>query len=284
MKAIADLQCYYEEIKVSNSALVSAFMTEMEADSPVTKSNMSTEQEGFTTEISRKTATPVLQKLEDAQKVQLQTTLKEKSETELTRLRQSCCFKARPLPSFYNERETPKSPLKKVTNVISKKPMATPSKKFEEKFKEKDAQKVQLQTTLKEKPETTELRRLRQSFCFKARPLPTVTLERTPQANQKSLTPARKTPTTFSQPLSVKKSSRRLWKTSDQNPDHPLSKYAALIDSEDTHYPMYIISQPYSVKKSSRRLWKTSDQNPADHPLSKYATLIDSEDTHYPNY
>ncbi|GJZ21746.1 hypothetical protein Tco_0558785 [Tanacetum coccineum] len=139
----------------------------------------------------------------------------------------------------------------------------------------------------------TELRRLRQSFCFKARPLSSFynererlksPLKKTPQANQKSLTPARKTPTTFSQPSSVKKSSRRLWKTSDQNPaDHPLSKYAALIDSEDTHYPMYIISQPSSVKKSSRRLWKTSDQNPAD-PLSKYATLIDSEDTHYPNY
>ncbi|GJV20089.1 WVD2-like protein 7 [Tanacetum coccineum] len=119
--------------------------------------------------------------------------------------------------------------------------------KFEEKFKEKDAQKVQLQTTLKEKAEI-EFKRLRQSFCFKARPLPSFNNERaspksplkkTPQANQKSLTPARKTPTTFSQPLSVKKSSRRLWKTSDQNPDHPLSKYATLIDSEDTHYPNY---------------------------------------------
>ncbi|GJY05394.1 hypothetical protein Tco_0371334 [Tanacetum coccineum] len=55
----------------------------------------------------------------------------------------------------------------------------------------------------------------------------------TPQANQNSLTPARKPPTTISQPPSVKKSSRRLWKTSDQNPaDHPLNKYAALIDSE----------------------------------------------------
>nr|GEW55739.1 RNA-directed DNA polymerase, eukaryota [Tanacetum cinerariifolium] len=39
---------------------------------------------------------------------------KEKAETEFRRLRQSFCFKARPLPSFYNERETPKSPLKKV--------------------------------------------------------------------------------------------------------------------------------------------------------------------------
>ncbi|GJY79519.1 WVD2-like protein 7 [Tanacetum coccineum] len=306
-------------------------------------------------------------KLEDAQKVQLQTTLKEKAETELRRLRQSFCFKARPLPSFYNERERPKSPLKKVTNVINMKPMATPSKaangvnktsetpsvkrrmetpvhpsaagsktsafevseglqkqvaianytipvdfqkrgksrskktgksshlKLEEKFIEKEAKKVQLQTTLKEKAETeTELRRLRQSFCFKARTLPSFynererpksPLKKTPQANQKSLTPARKPPTTISQPSLVKKSSRRLWKTSNQNlADHPLSKYAALIDSEDTHYPIYIISQPSSVKKSSRRLWKTSDQNPAHHPLSKYASLIDREDTHYPIY
>nr|GFA98343.1 hypothetical protein [Tanacetum cinerariifolium] len=50
----------------------------------------------------------------------------EKAETELTRLRQSFCFKDRPLPSFYNERETSKSHLKKVTNAIKEKPMATP--------------------------------------------------------------------------------------------------------------------------------------------------------------
>ncbi|GJU80211.1 WVD2-like protein 7, partial [Tanacetum coccineum] len=170
-------------------------------------------------------------KLEDAQKVQLQTTLKEKAETECF------CFKARPLPSFYNERERPKSPLNKVTNVISKKPMATPSKVFFVDYvvvtslydfayvnlalqatngvnktsetpsvkrrmerpiypsavgsktpgqkwqifsamqKLEEAKKVQLQTTLKEKPET-ELRRLRQSFCFKARPLPSFYNER----------------------------------------------------------------------------------------------------------
>ncbi|KAJ8750207.1 hypothetical protein K2173_014122 [Erythroxylum novogranatense] len=41
---------------------------------------------------------------EQAQKVQLQATLKEKAETELKRLRQSLCFKARPLPKFYKER------------------------------------------------------------------------------------------------------------------------------------------------------------------------------------
>ncbi|GJR13685.1 hypothetical protein Tco_0796337 [Tanacetum coccineum] len=182
---------------------------------------------------------------------------KEKAEIEFRRLRQSFCFKARPLPSFYNERASPKSPLEK-------------------------------------EKEESEFRRLRQSFCFKARPLPNFYIERatpksplkkTPPANLKSLIPARKPPTTISQPSSVKKSSRRLWKTSDQNlADHPLSKHAALIDSEDTHYLIYTISQPSLVKKSSRRLWKTSDQNRAHHPLSKYAALIDSEDTHYPIY
>ncbi|XP_021669159.2 protein WVD2-like 7 isoform X2 [Hevea brasiliensis] len=44
-----------------------------------------------------------------AQQVQLQATLKEKAETELKRLRQTLCFRARPLPDFYRERATPKN-------------------------------------------------------------------------------------------------------------------------------------------------------------------------------
>ncbi|KAK7364859.1 hypothetical protein VNO80_13603 [Phaseolus coccineus] len=50
----------------------------------------------------------------EAQKVQLHTKLKEKTETEIIRkLRQSFCFKARPLPDFYKERKTSKSETKK---------------------------------------------------------------------------------------------------------------------------------------------------------------------------
>ncbi|KAA8548182.1 hypothetical protein F0562_004557 [Nyssa sinensis] len=49
----------------------------------------------------------------EAQKVQLQTKLKEKAETEHKKMRQSLCFKARPLPDFYRERETPKNQTKK---------------------------------------------------------------------------------------------------------------------------------------------------------------------------
>ena len=36
----------------------------------------------------------------------------EKAETEFRRLRQSFCFKARPLPTFYKEIETPKNLMK----------------------------------------------------------------------------------------------------------------------------------------------------------------------------
>ncbi|XP_014507189.1 uncharacterized protein LOC106766914 isoform X2 [Vigna radiata var. radiata] len=51
----------------------------------------------------------------EAQKVQLQTKHKDKTETEIIRkLRQSFCFKARPLPDFYKERKTSKSETKKV--------------------------------------------------------------------------------------------------------------------------------------------------------------------------
>ncbi|XP_060194601.1 protein WVD2-like 7 isoform X2 [Lycium barbarum] len=49
----------------------------------------------------------------EVQKVQLQTKLKEKAELELRKLRQSCCFRARPLPKFYKERETTKNHPKK---------------------------------------------------------------------------------------------------------------------------------------------------------------------------
>ncbi|KAL8251350.1 hypothetical protein R6Q59_035043 [Mikania micrantha] len=110
--------------------------------------------------------------------------------------------------------------------------------KLEEKFNEKEAQKVMLQTTLKEKAET-EFRRLRQSFCFKARPLPSFytetpkgRLKKSPQAN---LTPERKPPITISQPSSTKKSSRRLWKTNNNQTlnTHPLASLARRINHEN---------------------------------------------------
>ncbi|KAL3526346.1 hypothetical protein ACH5RR_011002 [Cinchona calisaya] len=55
--------------------------------------------------------------------------------------------------------------------------------KLEEKFNSKEVHKVQLQTKFKEKAEL-ELRKLRQSFCFKARPLPNFYKERETQNNQ----------------------------------------------------------------------------------------------------
>lgn len=65
-------------------------------------------------------ATRRKQKLEEKfnakeeKKVQQQTTLKEKAGTELRKLRQSFCFKARPLPDFYKETETVKDQAKKI--------------------------------------------------------------------------------------------------------------------------------------------------------------------------
>ncbi|XWS44073.1 hypothetical protein CRYUN_Cryun15aG0013700 [Craigia yunnanensis] len=66
------------------------------------------------------------------QKVQQQTTLKEKAETELKKLRQSFCFKARPLPDFYKERRTTKDQMQKVSLTQPESPVlgrkSTPSK------------------------------------------------------------------------------------------------------------------------------------------------------------
>lgn len=53
----------------------------------------------------------------EVQKVQLQTKLKEKAESELRKLRQSFCFKARPLPDFYKEREPTKIQTKKSSAI-----------------------------------------------------------------------------------------------------------------------------------------------------------------------
>lgn len=50
----------------------------------------------------------------EEKKVQQQTTLKEKAGTELRKLGQSFCFKARPLPDFYKETETAKDHAKKI--------------------------------------------------------------------------------------------------------------------------------------------------------------------------
>ncbi|CAA2969804.1 protein WVD2-like 7 isoform X2 [Olea europaea var. sylvestris] len=49
----------------------------------------------------------------EASKVQLQTKLREKAGNEFRKLRQSFCFKARPLPDFYKERDIPKKQMKK---------------------------------------------------------------------------------------------------------------------------------------------------------------------------
>lgn len=55
----------------------------------------------------------------ETQKVQLQTRLKEKAGTEIRKFRQSLCFKARPLPDFYKERETPINQIKNAKTPLT---------------------------------------------------------------------------------------------------------------------------------------------------------------------
>ncbi|KAM7509224.1 hypothetical protein LguiA_019677 [Lonicera macranthoides] len=58
----------------------------------------------------------------EAQKAQLQTNFKEKAETEVRKLRQSLCFKARPLPNFYREKEISENQKNKTSQVRPQSP------------------------------------------------------------------------------------------------------------------------------------------------------------------
>ncbi|KAL1291898.1 protein WVD2-like 4 isoform X2 [Arachis ipaensis] len=74
----------------------------------------------------------------EAQKVQLHTKLKEKAETDIRKLRQSFCFKARPLPDFYKERKESNKETQKDPQIQSESRKATPQsqrpyKNFQEK-------------------------------------------------------------------------------------------------------------------------------------------------------
>ncbi|RDX96711.1 Protein WVD2-like 7, partial [Mucuna pruriens] len=69
-------------------------------------------------------------------------------------------------------------------------------RKLEEKFNANEVQKVQLHTKLKEKTETEIIRKLRQSFCFKARPLPDFYKERKTSKNETRKDPLAHTETT----------------------------------------------------------------------------------------
>ncbi|RYQ86366.1 hypothetical protein Ahy_B10g106034 isoform B [Arachis hypogaea] len=62
----------------------------------------------------------------EAQKVQLHTKLKEKAETDIRKLRQSFCFKARPLPDFYKERKESNKETQKDPQIQSESRKATP--------------------------------------------------------------------------------------------------------------------------------------------------------------
>ncbi|XP_057445616.1 protein WVD2-like 4 isoform X2 [Lotus japonicus] len=68
-------------------------------------------------------------------------------------------------------------------NLKTEERAARRKKKLEEKFNANEPQKVQLHTKLKEKA-GTEIRKLSQSFCFKARPLPDFYKERPASINE----------------------------------------------------------------------------------------------------
>ncbi|KAK3006953.1 hypothetical protein RJ639_015993 [Escallonia herrerae] len=106
LSAVSD-DCSY----VSSSKSLSACRKKLQSPNLSTPLILRTEERAA----RRKQASSYSVKLEEkfndkeAQKVQLQTKFKEKAETELRKLRQSLCFKARPLPDFYRERERPMS-------------------------------------------------------------------------------------------------------------------------------------------------------------------------------
>ncbi|XP_027770559.1 protein WVD2-like 7 isoform X1 [Solanum pennellii] len=91
--------------------------------------------------------------------------------------------------------------------------------KLEEKFNAKEVQKVQLQTKIKEKAEM-ELRKLRQSFCFRARPLPKFYKERETARNHTKKTPVKR-------PQSPKLGRNPSNSTMQDLASHPTSTYSA---------------------------------------------------------
>ncbi|XP_047312862.1 protein WVD2-like 7 [Impatiens glandulifera] len=62
----------------------------------------------------------------DAEKLQLQTRIKEKAETEFRKFRENFCFRARPLPEFYKDREIMKKTMIETNKVLLSLPPQSP--------------------------------------------------------------------------------------------------------------------------------------------------------------
>ncbi|KAL3019205.1 hypothetical protein AAZX31_05G069800 [Glycine max] len=130
-------------------------------------------------------------------------------------------------------------------------------KKLEEKFNANEAQKVQLHTKLKEKTETEIIRKLRQSFCFKARPLPDFYKERKTSTNETKKDPL----THFETPKDGRKSTPSMAADSKTSfpPNRPVLK-----NSGTKHFQ----------GKSGRTL---------SHPLTSTSTIIPTHENTSPN-
>ncbi|KAL5186772.1 Protein WVD2-like 7 [Glycine soja] len=126
-----------------------------------------------------------------------------------------------------------------------------------EKFNANEAQKVQLHTKLKEKTETEIIRKLRQSFCFKARPLPDFYKERKTSTNETKKDPL----THFETPKDGRKSTPSMAADSKTSfpPNRPVLK-----NSGTKHFQ----------GKSGRTL---------SHPLTSTSTIIPTHENTSPN-
>ncbi|KAI4348250.1 hypothetical protein L6164_008995 [Bauhinia variegata] len=121
-------------------------------------------------------------------------------------------------------------------------------KKLEEKFNANEAQKVQLHTKLKEKAET-EMRKLRQSFCFKARLLPDFYKEI--KASKNEIT---KEPLTYP----------------DSSPKGGRKPSCSVVENKS--------SLP-SVKSKGTKIFLGKNDRTSSHPLSSNSMMISHENT-----
>ncbi|CAL0299155.1 unnamed protein product [Lupinus luteus] len=142
-------------------------------------------------------------------------------------------------------------------NLRTEERAARRQKKLEAKFNANEAQTVQLHTKLKEKTETEIMKKLRQSFCFKAKPLPDFYKERKTSkdetkkdtlAHSESLKEARKkTPkhnvveSKVSLPLNKPSLKNNVTKSYEGNSGctliHPLTSYSRMITTQENASP-----------------------------------------------
>ncbi|KAK7381031.1 hypothetical protein VNO78_33555 [Psophocarpus tetragonolobus] len=131
-------------------------------------------------------------------------------------------------------------------------------KKLEEKFNANEAHNVQLHTKLKEKTETEIIRKLRQSFCFKARPLPDFYKERKTSKNE---TVGKDPVTHYEAPKDGRKSTPNM---AESKTSFPPNKLMILKNSGTKHFQ----------GKSGRTL---------PHPLTSISTVIATHENTSPN-